>query len=244
MKGTIVTAADALICHVSSITVCLHTNKISTFWGRGWRCREGGSTLSPTTLHSIYQGNVKNDTWKEKLLQSQPVWSGELFKDGAGKKVQIGIVRSCQAETGQLSASPLSYTRRGKLQVRQAGGCVYWIECEKAWQTWSERGVKWWLWDGAENMKVLTVVTRGSGISSSRTVAGERTPRLGAAGAMFAEVRQAPGKTGAAPHLNAPKLIPHFTLTSQLFYFQSTRKNTILMRPCFCLISPENEEKS
>lgn len=86
MKGTIFTAADALICHVSSITVCLHTNKISTFWGRGWRCREGGSTLSPTTLHSIYQGKVKNDTWKEKLLQSQPVWSGELFKDGAGKK--------------------------------------------------------------------------------------------------------------------------------------------------------------
>lgn len=42
-------------------------------------------------------------------------------------------------------------------------------------------------------MKVLTVVTCRSRVSCSRAVAGKGAPRLGAAGAVFAEVRQASG---------------------------------------------------
>lgn len=47
-------------------------------------------------------------------------------------------------------------------------------------------------WRGGENEdEPLTVVTRGSGVSRPRAVAGEGAPRLGAAGAVLAQVREA-----------------------------------------------------
>lgn len=48
--------AAALVCHVSSTSTRLHTNKISACWGGDG---EEGFTAFLSTLHHTYQGNVK-----------------------------------------------------------------------------------------------------------------------------------------------------------------------------------------